>query len=395
VDAVVGTGELEHILAAAGVETGPDVSVQSNSPFVILNSSSASQALKSGVASRTEGLARERTGRFSRADWDGAIADLPNYLYDENTPRVLATPKASAYIKIAEGCDHPCGFCIIPQLRGKFRSRHFESVVAEAERLARTGVREITLIGQDTTCYGEDLGLKDGLALLLERLGNIPELRWVRFLYAYPNKIAGRLLETIAANEKICSYIDVPLQHASAAVLKRMKRGGNADIFLRSIEKMRRAIPNVTLRTSFIVGFPGETEQDFLDLCEFVKAAQFDWLGVFSYSDEEGSAAYHLDGKIPPRTIESRRRKLMQIQKQISRNSKRKLIGRQFDVLALGPSHETDLLWEGRTELHAPEIDGKLFINDFGHREVLEPGEFYRCEITETHDYDLVAKIVD
>src|SRR5260221_9971315 len=279
VDAVVGTGELEHILAAAGINarTAPS---DSDPPFVILNSTSASQALKSGVRWRPEGEAREATGRFSRQEWDGAIADLPNYLYNENTPRILATPKASAYIKIAEGCDHPCGFCIIPQLRGKFRSRHFESVIAEAERLAHSGVREITLIGQDTTCYGEDLDLKDGLALLLDRLARIEDLRWVRFLYAYPNKITGRLLETIAGNEKICSYIDVPLQHASASVLKRMKRGAHADIFLRSIEKMRRTIHGVTLRTSFIVGFPGETEKDFEELCEFVQEAKFRWLVV-------------------------------------------------------------------------------------------------------------------
>jgi ribosomal protein S12 methylthiotransferase len=255
-------------------------------------------------------------------------------------------------------------------------------------------VREITLIGQDTTCYGEDLGLKDGLALLLQRLAQIDELRWVRFLYAYPNKITGKLLETIAANEKICSYIDVPLQHASASLLKRMKRGGGPEIFLKSIEKMRKAVPNLTLRTSFIVGFPGETEQDFQELCEFVKAAEFDWMGVFSYSDEEGSAAYHLENKVPRRTIESRRRKLMQAQKQISRRNKRKLVGKQFDVLTLGPSEETELLWEGRTEIHAPEIDGKLFINDFGERGELEPDRFYRCEITEAHEYDLVAKIV-
>src|SRR5438477_728099 len=251
VDAVVGTGELENILAAAGVENV----ARDNSPFKILQS-------------RPEGDLREAAGRFSREDWSGAVADLPNYLYDENTPRVLATPKYSAYIKIAEGCDHPCTFCIIPQLRGKFRSRRFESVVAEAERLARLGVKEITLIGQDTTCYGEDFGLKDGLALLLEKLAAIEELRWVRFLYAFPTKITGRLLETIATHEKICSYVDVPLQHASAAVLKRMKRGGSAEIFLRSIEKMRRTIPNLTLRTSFIVGFPGETEQEFEELCD-------------------------------------------------------------------------------------------------------------------------------
>src|SRR5579864_6719268 len=238
VDAVVGTGELEKILAAAGIAPAP----AKPSPFNILTS-------------RPEGDAREAQGRFSRESWDGAIADLPNYLYDEATPRVLATPNYTAYIKIAEGCDHPCSFCIIPQLRGKFRSRRFESVIAEAERLARQGVREVTLIGQDTTCYGEDLGLKDGLALLLEKLAQIEDLRWVRFLYAYPNKITGRLLETIAAHEKICSYIDVPLQHASPATLKRMKRGAGADLFLRSIEKMRRAVPALTLRTTFIVGF--------------------------------------------------------------------------------------------------------------------------------------------
>jgi ribosomal protein S12 methylthiotransferase len=393
VDAVVGTGELEDILAAAGI-TAQSPAAENRSPFVILNSSSASQSLKSGLPARAEGLAREQSGRFSRSEWDGAIADLPNYLYDETTPRVLATPKASAYIKIAEGCDHPCGFCIIPQLRGKFRSRHFESVIAEAERLAANGVREITLIGQDTTCYGEDLGLKDGLALLLERLAQVADLRWVRFLYAYPNKITGKLLETIAGNEKICSYIDVPLQHGSASVLKRMKRGASAEIFLKSIEKMRRTIPKLTLRTSFIVGFPGETEKDFAELCEFVKAAEFDWLGVFSYSDEEGSAAYHLTDKVPPREIERRRKKLMQIQRQISKRNKRKLIGREVDVLALGPSEETELLWEGRTEMHAPEIDGKLFINDFGDHEEPAPGTFYRCEITEAHDYDLVARIV-
>src|SRR5437660_11702192 len=268
VDAVVGTGELDAILAAAGIHGIG--SPADDSPFVILNHGSNSQALKSGVPARAEGLAREQSGRFSRAEWDGAISDLPNYLYDETTPRVLATPKASAYIKIAEGCDHPCGFCIIPQLRGKFRSRHFESVVAEAERLAANGVREVTLIGQDTTCYGEDLGLKDGLPLLLERLAQIEDLRWVRFLAAYPNKITGRLLETMAAHEKICSYIDVPMQHASSSVLKRMKRGAGAEIFLKSIEKKRRAIPDLTLRTSFIVGFPGETEKEFEELCNFV-----------------------------------------------------------------------------------------------------------------------------
>jgi ribosomal protein S12 methylthiotransferase len=377
VDAVIGTGELQQILNAAGIEPAK----AGNSPFVILNS-------------RSEGDAREAAGRFSKDGWDGAIADLPNYLYDENTPRVLATPKYSAYIKIAEGCDHPCSFCIIPQLRGKFRSRRFESVVAEAQRLAQQGVREVTLIGQDTTCYGEDLGLKDGLPLLLERLAEIDELRWIRFLYAYPNKITGKLLETIAAHEKICSYIDVPLQHASPDVLRRMKRGAGADIFLRSIEKMRREIPDLTLRTSFIVGFPGESEQDFELLCQFVREAQFDWLGVFGYSDEEGAKAFDLRDKVPAKEVERRRKKLMSLQKQISRKKKRALVGKQFDLLLEGPSAETDLLWEGRTAMHAPEIDGTVYVNDFGDLDDAREGEFYRCEITEAHEYDLVVRII-
>jgi ribosomal protein S12 methylthiotransferase len=378
VDAVVGTGELVNILSATGIAPAQ---AQPNSPFVVLNS-------------RPEGDARAAQGRFSRETWDGAIADLPNYLYDEDTPRILATPRHMAYIKIAEGCDHPCTFCIIPQLRGQFRSRRFESAIAEAERLAQVGVREITLIGQDTTCYGEDFGLKDGLALLLEKLAAIQDLRWVRFLYAYPNKITGKLLETIAAHDKICSYMDVPLQHASASVLKRMKRGGGADVFLKSIEKMRRAIPDLTLRTSFIVGFPGETEKEFEELCDFVREAEFDWMGAFSYSDQEGARAFDLEKKLSAREIERRRKRLMSIQRQISKKKKKALVGREFDLLLEGESEETELLLEGRTPMHAPEIDGKVFVNEFPEDLNPEPGQFYRCEITEAHDYDLVAKIV-
>src|SRR5450432_620381 len=332
VDAVVGTGELESILAAAGIAPlTPRVAAQSDSPFVVL-------------PSRPEGDARAAQGRFSREAWNGAIADLPNYLYDDTTPRILATPRHTAYIKIAEGCDHPCTFCIIPQVRGQFRSRRFESVIAEAERLALSGVREITLIGQDTTCYGEDFGLKDGLALLLEKLAEIEDLRWIRFLYAYPNKITSRLLETIAAHEKICSYMDVPLQHASPGVLKRMKRGAGADIFSRSIEKMRRTIPGVTLRTSFIVGFPGETEKEFEELCQFVRDSEFDWMGAFGYSDQEGAGAFSEEKKLPEREIERRRKYLMGIQRKISKRKKKALVGQEFDLVLEGMSDETDLL---------------------------------------------------
>jgi ribosomal protein S12 methylthiotransferase len=471
VDAVVGTGELEAILAAAGLT--PTGQVRSDSPFQILPqdfsqpsidahaqkdlelltrgmvgetnvaidsrqdvphqqmvsraASAVSQRSRplpdpetdmeiapqlrivqslaqtgttsgyGALAFRPEGVAREEAGRFSREAWDGAAAALPEYLYNDATPRILTTPRSSAYIKIAEGCDHPCSFCIIPQLRGKFRSRRMGSIIAETQNLIAQGVREITLIGQDTTCYGEDLGLKEGLAQLLDALAVLPDLKWLRFLYTYPNKVSTRLLETMAKHDTIAKYLDVPLQHASASVLKTMKRGGNAQIFLDLIAKARRIVPGVVIRTSFIVGFPGESEADFLELCEFVKAAKIDWLGVFTYSDEEGAAAYGFadETKVANRTIQARRRKLMKLQQKISTAEKLKWVGRQIDLLVEGPSEETELLWEGRTSLHAPEIDGKVLINDFGPHEELVVGTFYRAEITESHDYDVVARILE
>jgi ribosomal protein S12 methylthiotransferase len=402
VDAVVGTGELESILEAAGIAPAP---LAPQSPFNILSSNghADTRAGKESLAGthvaepagfRPEGNHREQQGRFRRDDWQGAAHLLPTYLYDETTPRLLSTGQTSAYIKVAEGCDHPCTFCIIPNLRGKFRSRRFESVVAEAEQLVARGVQEITLIGQDTTCYGEDLGLKDGLAQLLDRLAAIEGLRWLRFLYAYPNRITGRLLESIAKHDNICKYLDVPLQHASPDVLKRMKRGAGADIFLKTLDKVRAAVPGIALRTSFIVGFPGESLRDFEVLEQFIGDAAFDWLGVFSYSDEEGSGAHTLDAKIPKRTIEARKRRLMKLQQSISKRAKQRWIGRELVILAEGESEETAMLWEGRTEFHAPEIDGKVYINDFGDLETLEPGRFYKAEITEAHEYDVVARVV-
>src|SRR5947209_6589623 len=223
-----------------------------------------------------------------------ASGDAEPYLYHDLTPRILSTPRHFAYIKISEGCDHPCTFCVIPQYRGNNRSRRFESVVAEATRLYSQGVREINLIGQDTTCYGEDLGIKDGLAQLLARLAQIPTPlnKWIRFLYCYPNKVTQKLLDTIAEHQALVKYIDMPLQHASAPVLKRMKRGATGDIFLKLIERIRKTIPGVGIRTSMIVGFPGETDRDFDELCQFIQAAQFDRLGVFSYSDEDTSKSF-------------------------------------------------------------------------------------------------------
>jgi ribosomal protein S12 methylthiotransferase len=317
------------------------------------------------------------------------------FLYHDLTPRVLSTARHYAYIKIAEGCDHPCSFCVIPQYRGQFRSRRFESVTAEATRLFAQGVREINLIGQDTTSYGEDLGLKDGLAQLMARLAQIetPHDKWIRFLYCYPNRITQRLLDTIAEHKALVKYIDMPLQHASAAVLKRMKRGSHGDFFLKLLERIRATIPGVAIRTSMIVGFPGETEADFEILCDFVKAAQFDRLGVFAYSDEETSASFKLDQKVNGRIIHNRKQKLMALQRRISRARNRRMIGQEVDVLVEGPSEETDLLWQGRMPTQAPEIDGVSLINDVQGAPP-RTGEFRRLRITEAHDYDLVGALV-
>ena len=329
-------------------------------------------------------------------DGDAPANPFEPYLYHDLTPRVLSTPRHYTYIKIAEGCDHPCSFCVIPQYRGKFRSRRFESVVVEATRLFSQGVREINLIGQDTTSYGEDLGIKDGLAQLMGRLATIetPQEKWIRFLYCYPNRITQQLLDTIAEHKALVKYIDMPLQHASAPVLKRMKRGSHGDFFLRLLERIRATIPGVAIRTSMIVGFPGETDADFETLCDFVKAARFDRLGVFSYSDEDTSASYRLDAKVDARTIYNRKRKLMAIQRRISAARNRKLIGSEVDVLIEGPSEETELLWQARMSTQAPEIDGICYVNDLGEAGAA-PGQIRRMRITEGHDYDLVGELID
>src|SRR5580693_9516738 len=317
-------------------------------------------------------------------------AEPPAFLYHDLTPRVVTTPKHAAYIKIAEGCDHPCTFCIIPQLRGKFRSRRFESVVREAENLARAGAREVTLIGQDTTSYGEDLGLRDGLAQLLEKLSRVEDLLWVRFLYAYPNRVTQKLLDTIAAYPRLAKYMDMPLQHASRKVLALMKRGSNGDAFLKLLERMRRTIPGVALRTSFIVGFPGETESDFDELCDFVKAAKLDWMGVFEYSDVDNAGSYSLDAKVESETITARRNELMSIQKKISRENLRakyRAAKKQtFTALMEGPSKDNPLVWEARLEGMAPEIDGKLYLTDIElpGGEVAIAGDVARVQITKS-----------
>jgi ribosomal protein S12 methylthiotransferase len=321
----------------------------------------------------------------------------PAFLYHDLTPRVITTPRHAAYIKIAEGCDHPCTFCIIPQLRGAFRSRRFESVVREAENLATSGAREITLIGQDTTSYGEDLGLRDGLAKLLERLAQVEDLLWVRFLYAYPNRVTQKLLDTLAAHPRLAKYMDMPLQHASRNVLARMKRGSHGDAFLKLLERIRTTIPGVSLRTSFIVGFPGETEKDFEELCDFVRVANLDWMGVFEYSDVDNANSYTLDEKVDPETITDRRNRLMAIQKKISRERLRAWKGRTATALVEGPSKDSPLVWEARLEGMAPDIDGKLYLTDIElpTGKMAETGDVARVEIIKADTYDLIGRVVE
>lgn len=351
VDAVIGTGEVEKILEACEAEIG----------------------------AQNEGL--------------------PEFLYHDLTPRILSTPRHTAYIKINEGCDHPCAFCIIPQLRGRFRSRRFESVIREARNLASAGTCEINLVGQDTTFYGEDLGIRDGLPLLLEELAKIAGLQWIRFLYCYPNRITPKLLDTIARHDRLVKYLDIPLQHASRSVLARMKRGSHAAAFLKMLERIRETVPGVSLRTSFVVGFPGETEEDFRQLCAFVREAKFDWMGVFAYSDEETAKSFANSDKVDAETITWRRDKLMAIQRKISRQKLRAKVGKTFTAMLEGPSTDTEFVWQARLEGMAPEIDGKVYITDIcGIKDAsqLPPsGTIARVEIAETQDYDLVGRATE
>ncbi|MCI0489717.1 MAG: 30S ribosomal protein S12 methylthiotransferase RimO [Blastocatellia bacterium] len=324
---------------------------------------------------------------------DGA-ATPELYLYDETTPRLRATAPYTAYVKIAEGCDHTCAFCIIPRLRGRFRSRSPESIIREAEMLAAQGVKEIVLISQDTVNYGADLALRDGLARLIDSLALVPGIRWIRFLYCYPTGISDELLRVMRERENVCSYFDIPLQHASSRVLARMRRGGTRSSYERMINRIREQVPDVAVRTTFIVGFPGEREENFEELIDFIRAVEFDRVGVFIYSDEEGSAAFALEEKVDPKTARRRERLLMKEQARISRRRNKQLIGSRVEVLLEGRSKESDLLLEGRMKSQAPEIDGCILINDMPEGCEAHSGDFVTVEITEAMDHDLIGRIV-
>jgi ribosomal protein S12 methylthiotransferase len=316
------------------------------------------------------------------------------YLYDESTPRVLATPSHYAFIKIAEGCDRPCAFCFIPQMRGHFRSRRFGSIVAEAQQLAEEGVKELILVAQDSSRYGEDLDKQDALAHLLRELSHTEGIEWVRVMYTYPTHISDAFLDVLAEEPKAVKYLDMPLQHASQNVLKLMKRGGNRASLERLIQRVRTRVPGIAVRTTFITGFPGETDADFEELLAFIKNVEFDRVGVFTYSDEEGTPAFELQNKVDPKIAKRRRALLMKEQGRISRRRNKAKIGTRVQVMFEGESTESDLLWQGRMETQAPDIDGCVLINDAPEGFLPAEGEIVSVEITSAQEYDLVGRIV-
>ncbi len=374
IDAVIGTGEIPEIVNA--ISLGGSVvgdSQEQDPPYAV-------QLLRAN--GEPVNLTRDRTPR---------TVDLPSYLYDANTPRLLATPRHYAYIKIAEGCDYKCAFCIIPTLRGKYRSRSIDSVVQEAKRLAASGVKELLLISQDTSFYGIDQGERGSLARLLRALNRVEGLAWIRMLYLYPTTIGDDVLEAMAESEKVCRYIDLPLQHASDPVLKRMKRPGTRASYERLLDRIRERVPGVTLRTTFIVGFPGETADDYAELQSFVKAIEFDHVGVFTYSHEEGTSAHGLEDDVPAALKRKRQAGLMRLQKQVVQRAHRARIGQQVRVLVDGPSAEHDLVLRGRLEGQAPDIDPLVYLTDCDPS-ALTPGQFVQAEIVASRAYDLVAR---
>jgi ribosomal protein S12 methylthiotransferase len=316
------------------------------------------------------------------------------YLYDEYTPRLRATESHTAFIKIAEGCDRPCAFCSIPSMRGSFRSRRFGSIMKEANHLAEQGVKELVLIAQDSSRYGEDLGDIDGLAILINELCKIEKIEWVRVMYTYPTHISDGFLQAIAENQKAVKYLDMPLQHASRNMLRSMKRGGTRESLERLIKRVRDAVPEIAIRTTFIVGYPGETDEDFEELMIFIKNCEFDNVGVFTYSDEEGTPAFDLGEKVPAEIAEERRKLLMGEQARISKIKNEEKVGKTYRVMFEGVSDESELLWQGRLEGQAQEIDGLVLINDAPEEFLPISGKLVNVRITEAHNYDLVGEII-
>ncbi|HVH28760.1 MAG TPA: 30S ribosomal protein S12 methylthiotransferase RimO, partial [Vicinamibacterales bacterium] len=316
---------------------------------------------------------------------------LPTYIYDADTPRLLATPRHYAYVKIGEGCDYKCAFCIIPKLRGNYRSRPHDSILREAERLAASGVKELLLISQDTSFYGIDRQERGSLARLLRALNRVDGLEWIRMLYLYPTTIGGDVLDAMAESEKVCKYIDLPLQHASDSVLKRMKRPGTRASYEKLLDRIRTRVPGVSLRTTFIVGFPGETEADVAELEDFVKTVRFDHVGVFTYSHEEGTSAHQLADDVGAGMKTSRRNRLMKVQKRIVGDAQKARIGTAVRLVVDGPAAEHELVLRARLESQAPDIDPLVYLTECDPAE-FAAGQFIQAKVVGSRDYDLLAR---
>jgi ribosomal protein S12 methylthiotransferase len=322
-----------------------------------------------------------------------SFVEIPKFIHTEYDPRLNTSPFYMAWLKISEGCNRNCTFCIIPTLRGRLRSRTVDSLVAEAQNLAVSGVRELNLISQDLSDYGVDLDDKNDLYALLSGLEAVEGIDWIRLFYFYPDELTDEVIEKIASSEKICSYLDMPVQHFSDNVLKRMNRKITGAEIHTKIRKLRERIPGMVLRTSIIVGFPGETEEDFQKLLDGIKTARFNHLGIFRYSDEEGTPAYRLNDKVPQEVIEERFDRLFEAQKEIARELNQEFIGKTIDVLVEGYHEDTELLISARHFGQAPDIDGKVIINDTDGR-VLKQGDLVKVEVSEVLDYDLLGKLI-
>ena len=379
IDAVLGTGEVDKILSALESGTGGrGLGAGQDNGAVPINFHRSSSGFP---APSPQPLAPSPEPR---------APTLPTYLYDAETPRLLTTPKHFAYVKVAEGCDYTCAFCIIPTLRGKFRSRDAASIVREARSLADRGVKELLLISQDTTFYGIDRGERGALARLLRELNAVDGLEWIRLLYLYPTTITDDVLAAMAECEKVCRYIDLPLQHASAAVLKRMRRPGDRRTYDKLLNRIRRQVPDVTLRTTFIVGFPGESDAEFHELEQFVADTGFDHVGVFTYSHEEGTRAFSADDSVPASLKRKRRNALMARQKKIVTAAQKQKIGKTVRVMIDGPSPEHELVLQGRLQGQAPEIDPIVVLTDCDPA-AYSMGDLIQARIVGAREYDVVA----
>jgi ribosomal protein S12 methylthiotransferase len=380
IDAVLGTGEVEDIVKAIGTR-----------PVQGATGQGAARGAEGAAPLTFYGTSGTPVTPTTPITGPRAPRTLPTYLYDAETPRLLATPAHYAYVKIAEGCDYKCAFCIIPTLRGHYRSRPADSIVREARMLAARGVKEILLISQDTTFYGIDRRERGALARLLRELNEVDGLQWIRLLYLYPTTIDDDTLAAMAGCEKVCNYIDLPLQHASNPVLRRMKRPGTRQQYQTLLNRIRDTVPDVALRTTFIVGFPGESEADVDELCDFVTASRFDHVGVFTYSHEEGTSAYALRDDVPAKTKTARRNRVMSLQKQLVQKRYRARIGERVRVVVDGPAADHDLVLRGRLASQAPDIDASVYLTECDPSRY-RSGDFAEVEIVGAREYDLIVR---